>query len=74
MKDKYVYIILYGYAYEEGFIFGVYSSENKATKEMKDFVEESDNGYDYYEIKKFEIKKFEIKQKLPYMKNNKHIG
>ena len=56
MKDKYVYILLYGYAYEEGFIFGVYSSENKATKAMKDFVEESDNGYDYYEIKKFEIK------------------
>ena len=56
MKDKYVYILLYGWSYEEGFIFGVYSSEKKATKAMKEFVEESDNSYDYYEIDKFEIK------------------
>ena len=69
MKNKYVYILLYGWVYEEGSILGVYSSEKKATKAMKEFVEESNNGYDYYEIEKFEIK-----QKLPYMKNNKHIG
>ena len=56
MKDKYVYILLYGWVYEEGSIFGVYSSEKKATKAMKEFVEESDNGYDYYDIEKFEIK------------------
>ena len=68
MKDKYVYILLYGWVYEEGSIFGVYSSEKKATKAMKEFVEESDNGYDYYDIEKIEIK-----QKLPYMKNHKRI-
>ena len=56
MKNKYVYILLYGWFYEEGFILGVYSSEKKATKAMKEFVEESNNGYDYYEIEKFEIK------------------
>ena len=35
MKDKYVYILLYGWSYKEGFILGVYSSEKKATKAMK---------------------------------------
>ena len=56
MKDKYVYILSYGCVYEEGSILGVYSSEKKATEAMKEFVEESNNGYDYYDIEKIEIK------------------
>ena len=62
---KKVWVLRYGFDYEHGTIFGVYSSYKYANTAKEALIEITDDGYDYYKVTMFKVD-----DKIPVKENN----